>query len=65
MSKYILEFEQPIKEIEMQINSLKDNSGKTGIDISNQLKELQLLLDEIFEEETGETNVFIQQNYRD
>ena len=34
MSKFILEFEKPIKEIKNEIKSLKDSSGKTGIDLS-------------------------------
>ena len=40
MSKFILDFEEPLKEIEEKIESLKKTSFDTGIDVVDSLKEL-------------------------
>ena len=41
MSKYILEFEKPIKRIEDEIQALKTSSISTGINVDDKLNELQ------------------------
>ena len=41
MSKYTLKFEEPIKKIESQIKDLKENSNKTGIDVTDKIKILE------------------------
>ena len=41
MSTYILDFENPLKDIESKIESLKKASFNTGIDVSDSLKELE------------------------
>ena len=41
MSTYILDFENPLKDIESKIESLKKTSFDTGIDVSDSLKELE------------------------
>jgi len=41
MSNYILDFENPLKDIENKIESLKKTSFDTGIDVSDSLKELE------------------------
>ena len=41
MSTYILDFENPLKDIERKIESLKKTSFDTGIDVSDSLKELE------------------------
>ena len=40
MSKYILEFEKPIKRIEDEIQALKSSSVSTGINVDDKLNEL-------------------------
>ena len=45
MSKYILEFENPLKEIEEKIDVLKTTSVKTGMDVSEGIKKLRIELD--------------------
>ena len=40
MSKYILEFEKPIKRIEDEIQALKTSSVSTGINVDDKLNEL-------------------------
>ena len=46
MSKYILEFETPLKEIEEKIDILKTTSVKTGMDVSDGIKKLKIELDQ-------------------
>ena len=41
MSKFILDFESPLKEIEEKIDSLNKTSFDTGIDVSDSIKELE------------------------
>ena len=41
MSTYILDFENPLKDIENKIESLKKTSFDPGIDVSDSLKELE------------------------
>jgi acetyl-CoA carboxylase carboxyl transferase subunit alpha len=41
MSKYILEFETPLKEIEDKIESLKSTSIKTGVDVTSGISQLE------------------------
>ena len=45
MSKFLLEFEQPLKKIEEKIESLKKTSFDTGIDVNDSLKELNKKLE--------------------
>ena len=45
-SKYILEFEKPLKDIESRILSLKASSVSTGVDVSSALKKMQYELSE-------------------
>ena len=40
MSKYILEFELPLKDLEDKIETLKSTSIKTGMDVSSQINQL-------------------------
>ena len=37
MSKYLLDFEAPLKELEEKIETLKSTSLQTGMDISSQI----------------------------
>ncbi len=37
MSKYILTFEKPLKDIEEKISSLKNTANKAGVDVSHQI----------------------------
>ena len=46
MSKFILDFEEPLKEIEEKIESLKKTSFDTGIDVVDSLKELYSKLED-------------------
>ena len=46
MSNFILEFEQPLKEIEDKINNLLISSDSTGIDVSESITELESELKE-------------------
>ena len=46
MSKYILEFEKPIKKIEDEIQALKTSSVSTGINVDDKLNDLYDLLNE-------------------
>ena len=41
MSKFLLEFESPLKDIENKIQSLKSTSYKTGIDVADTIKKLE------------------------
>ena len=41
MSKYILDFEKPIKQLDDKINSLIESSSNSGIDASQSIKNLQ------------------------
>ena len=45
-SKYILEFEQPLKDIEDRIESLKLSSVNTGVDVSSTLQKMEYELSE-------------------
>jgi acetyl-CoA carboxylase carboxyl transferase subunit alpha len=45
-SKYILEFEQPLKDIEDRIESLKLSSLNTGVDVSSTLQKMEYELSE-------------------
>ena len=45
-SKYILEFEQPLKDIEDRIESLKLSSINTGVDVSSTLQKMKYELSE-------------------
>jgi len=49
-SKYILEFEQPLKDIEDRIENLKLSSINTGVDVSSTLKKMEYELSEKREE---------------
>ena len=49
MSKYILEFEEPLRALEDKIETLKSTSLKTGMDISSQLSQLNNKLDQLKE----------------
>ena len=40
MSKYILDFEEPLKEIEEKIDSLRKTSFSTGIDVEDSVLDL-------------------------
>ena len=42
MSNYILEFEEPLKELEEKIETLKTTSKQTGMDVSSQINQLIL-----------------------
>ena len=44
MSIYTLEFEKPLREIEDKIDALKNTGIKTGMDVSEGVKELELIL---------------------
>ena len=46
MSDYILDFELPLKEIEEKINSLKNTGIKTGMDVTEGIKQLKEKLSE-------------------
>ena len=41
MSKYILDFENPLKEIEDKIDSLRKTSFSTGIDVEDSILDLE------------------------
>ena len=41
MSKYLLDFEVPLKDLEEKIETLKSTSLKTGIDITSQLNQFK------------------------
>ncbi len=41
MSKYILDFETPLREIEEKIDALKATGIKTGVDVSSNIKQLE------------------------
>lgn len=45
-SRYILEFEKPLKDIEARILSLKSSSVSTGVDVSSTLQKMQYELSE-------------------
>ena len=45
MSKYILDFESPLKDMEDKIENLKNTSEKTGMDVSSQLDDFNLKLE--------------------
>ena len=49
-SKYILEFEQPLKDIEDRIENLKLSSLNTGVDVSTTLQKMKYELSEKREE---------------
>lgn len=53
MSKYILEFEEPLRNLEGKIETLKSTSLKTGMDISSQLSQLNNKLDHLKESVYG------------
>ena len=44
MSNYVLDFESPLREIEVKIESLKSTGIKTGMDVSDAIKELEIEL---------------------
>ena len=44
MSNYVLEFESPLRDIEVKIESLKSTGIKTGMDVSDTIKELEVEL---------------------
>ena len=46
MSDYILDFELPLREIEVKIDSLKSTGIKTGMDVSDGIKLLEEQLSE-------------------
>jgi acetyl-CoA carboxylase carboxyl transferase subunit alpha len=46
MSKYTLDFEAPLKEIEEKIESLHSMSTKTGVDVTSSISQLELELTE-------------------
>ena len=41
MSKYILEFEAPLREIEEKIETIKASGLKTGVDVSSNIRQLE------------------------
>ena len=41
MSEYILDFEQPLKKIDEQIDDLKKTSYRTGIDVASSVDALE------------------------
>ncbi|MBC8479531.1 MAG: acetyl-CoA carboxylase carboxyltransferase subunit alpha [FCB group bacterium] len=41
MSKYILEFEAPLREIEEKIETIKTSGLKTGVDVSSNIRQLE------------------------
>ncbi|MDR0956861.1 MAG: acetyl-CoA carboxylase carboxyltransferase subunit alpha [Endomicrobium sp.] len=43
----IFDFEQPIKEIDIRINDLKESSQNSSVDLSSQIKELEKARDEL------------------
>ena len=45
-SKYILEFEKPLKDIESRILSLKASSVSTGVDVSSAMQKMHYELSE-------------------
>jgi len=45
MSKFILDFENPLKEIEEKIDALKATGTKTGVDVSSNIRQLEDKLD--------------------
>jgi acetyl-CoA carboxylase carboxyl transferase subunit alpha len=47
MTKYLLDFEAPLKEIEDKIDTLKSTSTKTGMDISSQVEQLNMKLENL------------------
>ena len=47
MSNYILEFEEPLKELEEKIETLKTTSKQTGMDVSSQINQLILEHDDL------------------
>ena len=49
MSKFLLAFEAPLKEIEDKINELKSTSTKTGMDVSQLVLDLENKLELILE----------------
>lgn len=53
MSKYILEFEEPLRNLEEKIATLKSTSLKTGMDISSQMNQLSVKLDQMKEKIYG------------
>ena len=44
MSNYLLDFETPLKEIEARINTLKNTSVSTGVDVKGAIKKLLQLV---------------------
>ena len=44
MSKYILDFESPLRELEEKIESLHSTARKTGVDVSSGIKQLEIEL---------------------
>ena len=44
MSKYILDFEAPLRELEEKIESLHSTNRKTGVDVSSGIKQLEVEL---------------------
>ncbi len=44
MSKFILDFENPLREIEEKIDTLKTTGIKTGVDVSSNIKQLETKL---------------------
>ena len=46
MSKYTLDFEAPLKELEEKIESLHSMSTKTGVDVTSSISQLELELTE-------------------
>ena len=47
MSIYILDFENPLREIENKIDALKSTGIKTGMDVSDGIKKLEALLSQM------------------
>ena len=56
MAKFYLDFEKSLKEIEQKIDQLNTTSIKTGVDVSDAIKDLESKLqekrDEIFSNRT-------------
>ena len=44
MSKYILDFEAPLRELEEKIESLHATSMKTGVDVTSGIQQLEVEL---------------------
>ena len=63
-SKYILEFEQPLKDIEDRIENLKLSSLNTGVDVSVTLQKMKYELSEKRKEIYKSLSIFFAALYK-